>query len=76
MVGLRTDASALFALCVLGVVFFLLAQQVQAFANIVTPNQVRGCGSPNKGSPSPRDGHRLSGRSTQARAVATAPNVM
>jgi hypothetical protein len=41
MIGLRTDAAALFTLCALGMLFYLLAQQVQSFAAIVTPNQVR-----------------------------------
>ncbi|GBF91578.1 hypothetical protein Rsub_04318 [Raphidocelis subcapitata] len=39
MVGLNTQPSAVFVLCAVSIVFYLLAQQVQSFASIVTPNQ-------------------------------------
>ena len=41
MVGLRTDASAVFTYVGIGVIYYLLAQQVQSLAVIITPNQAR-----------------------------------
>ncbi|KAI8475784.1 MAG: hypothetical protein J3K34DRAFT_517194 [Monoraphidium minutum] len=39
MVGLRTEPGAMFTYAGIGVVYYLLAQQVQALAAIITPNQ-------------------------------------
>lgn len=39
MIGLRTDPGAVATFCGIGVVYYALAQQVQAFAATVTPNQ-------------------------------------
>jgi hypothetical protein len=40
MMGLRTDPAAVAALIGVSVIFYMLAQQFQAFAAIITPNQV------------------------------------
>lgn len=40
MVGLRTDPSALAVFAFIGIIYYLLAQQVQQLAVVLMPNQV------------------------------------